>query len=520
MLIRREDFGNIEDLTKGSQKKVWFTCDSCNIGVLQAYSTYLKQKYGKFCRVCRNKHTMNLPDVKNKMSKKMKSQWKDQNYRKKMSISLSKGCKKAWDRDDGTRKKLVSENTSKGLKKKWNDKEFYEYQVKIQKKSQNLDKVKNKKSKKVKELWKNEEYRKRQIESKKGKGAYNKYTIDFIRKEAEKSNTVVISQEYINAHSKIKFKCHKNHIYEMKWNGFQQGHRCPKCSNHISKSEMEIKEYLKSLNINIIENNRSIIHPLELDIVIHSHKLAIEYCGLYWHSEENGKDKNYHLNKLKKCNQLGYSLIQIFEDEWINKQKIVKNRLKHILGLEKNKIYARKCLIRSINSKEARIFVENNHIQGYSGSHIKLGAFYNNELTAVMTFSKPSLAKGRKNNNDNIYEISRFCTNKNVIGIASKLLKYFQRNYKWKEIYSYADRRWSKGDLYEKIGMIFIKNTKPNYWYRKNNQYRYHRFHFRKSVLKNKLEIFDPNKSEYENMIDNGWNRIWDCGNSLYRIKN
>ena len=130
-----------------------------------------------------------------------------------------------------------------------------------------------------------------------------------------------------------------------------------------------------------------------------------------------------------------------------------------------------------------------------------------------------SLSKGRKNKNDGVFEISRFCTSTNVIGIASKLLKYFQRNYKWKEIYSYADRRWSEGKLYEKLGMDFVRNTKPNYWYRKNNQIRHHRFEFRKSILKDKLEIFDINKTEYENMLTNGWNRIWDCGHVLYKIE-
>ena len=59
--------------------------------------------------------------------------------------------------------------------------------------------------------------------------------------------------------------------------------------------------------------------------------IAIEYNGLRWHSEEFNKDKNYHLNKLIKCNEKGIRLIQIFEDEWIEKQEIVLKKIKHIL---------------------------------------------------------------------------------------------------------------------------------------------------------------------------------------------
>ena len=66
---------------------------------------------------------------------------------------------------------------------------------------------------------------------------------------------------------------------------------------------------------------------------------------------------------------------------------------------------------------------------------------------------------------DNIYELNRFATNCNVIGGFSKLLKYFQRNYKWHEIVSFADRRWSEGGVYEKSGFELEQINKPDYSY-------------------------------------------------------
>lgn len=519
MLIRREDFGDIEKLSRGSDKKIWFTCDVCGIGVLQTYSIYLRQKEGKFCKSCRQKHVMNKPERKLKAKLHMEKQWKDDSYRTNISKALSKGCKEAWKKDDGTRRKIVSKNTSKVLKEKWQDKEFYDYQVQIQRETHNTKEFIEKAKERGKKIWDNEELRKRQSERLKGHHPINKYDTKII-KEKLKNTSFTLLSEYKSAREYITLMCDKGHVFSTLWNTIQQGHDCPYCasSKGFSKAEKEISEYIKSLNIHIIENDRKTIKPLELDILIPSHKIAIEYCGLYHHSEKRLIDINYHLNKLELTNKAGYKLITIFEDEWLNKNDIVKNRLLHILNLSNEKIHARKCIIKEIDTKQTKDFINKHHIQGYQGSNIKLGAFHENKLVSIMTFSKPSLAKGRKNNNDNVYEISRFCTNCNIIGIASKFLKYFQKNYEWNEIFSYADRRWSEGNLYEKIGMKLIKNTKPNYWYFKCKK-RHHRFEFRKNVLKDKLENFDPDLTEYENMLNNGWCRIWDCGHKLFSIK-
>jgi len=133
MIIRREDNKPIEELTKCSHKKVWFTCDDCGIGVLQRYRTYIRQKHGYFCRSCRNKHTANRENVKKKQSLATKKLWKDVNYREKTSKSLSIACKKSWEKnqkrkerlsknnpmfDDKTRKK-VSEKTKKSNNYNW-----------------------------------------------------------------------------------------------------------------------------------------------------------------------------------------------------------------------------------------------------------------------------------------------------------------------------------------------------------------------------------------------------------------
>jgi hypothetical protein len=331
-----------------------------------------------------------------------------------------------------------------------------------------------------------------------------------------------IDKEFI-----YKFKCKKcEDTFEDHMDG--NGHpRCLKCNPliiiGISNAEKEISDYIKELigNDKVVENSRAIINGLELDIYIPHKNIAIEYDGLYWHGEKGGgKDKNYHLNKTKLCNEKGIKLIHIFEDEWMYKKDIVKNKLKYILCENTEKpIYARKCIIKEIN--DCSDFLNKNHIQGNCPASIKLGAFYKEELVGVITFGKRRVAMGKKSSMDGEYELLRFATSKKVTGIASKLLQYFIKNYIPTKIVTYADKRYSVGNLYEKIGFKKINESAPNYWYFKDGGTElWHRFNFRKDTLSKKLSNFDANLSEWENMKNNGYDRIWDCGNIVYEWLN
>lgn len=398
-----------------------------------------------------------------------------------------------------------------------------------------------------------------------------KKRIDFLKREFEKENYILLDSEYKNVHSDLNFICpndHKDKIswnlwrrcsrcptcagkridtkyakdsfyidgyvllskYEksnkylyyicpnghkgrMRWYNWKAGKRCPKCAKQQSKNEAEISNFLQKY-VNVIERDRTLIAPYELDIVIPDQNIAIEYCGLYWHSELAGKDRNYHLNKLKLCNNKGYKLITIFEDEFIKNKNIVFSRIVNMLGANQSKkVYARNCIIKEISISEAKSFCIENHLQGYVGSNIKLGAFYKNRLVSVMTFSKPNISKGHKKYLDLVWELSRFCSHKDirVVGIASKLLKHFKKNYRWDRIFSYADRRWSNGNLYKQLEFRFVGNTPPNYWYFKGMN-RLHRFALRKK------ENDFTDQTEWQLRQSQGWNRIWDCGNLKFEI--
>lgn len=302
--------------------------------------------------------------------------------------------------------------------------------------------------------------------------------------------------------------------------------RCYHCNPLIqsggqSQVEYELIQYIKQFSPSRIikVQNRKEIFPLELDIYLPESQIGIEFNGLYWHSETGGnKDRKYHLTKTEKCQNKNIRLIQIFEDEWNFKKQIVKSRLKHILGHVKYRLYGRKCQIREISAQCKNKFLNKYHIQGEDRSAINLGLFYRNRLVAIMTFSKLRKALGQLSKS-NQWELSRFCTISHfvVLGAANKLLNYFEKTYHPIKLITYSDCRWNTGNLYGKLGFIQSHQSSPNYWYLdKTYQKRYHRFNFRKDILKTKLPNFDPNLSEWKNMKNHKYDRIWDCGNLVF----
>ena len=328
-----------------------------------------------------------------------------------------------------------------------------------------------------------------------------------------------------------KFQCLKcKKIFE---DHIHQNHipSCPDCYNikyGTSMVEDEIASFIKEIlpNYKILTNVRDILDGKELDIYIPNKNIAIEINGLYWHSELSGKkSKTYHLEKTNICHNLGIDLIHIFDVEWALKKEIVMSRLKAILGVNINidRVYARNCEIKEISPTEKNKFLINFHLQGEDKSKYKLGLFHKNKLVSVMTFGRPRIALGNKKDKSNSYELSRFVSDSNVavVGGASKLLSYFIKNYNPTKIISYADRRWSKGNLYEKLGFKKVSDGTPNYWYTAPKRYGAplkHRFNFRKNVLKSKLSVFDENLTEWQNMQLNGYDRVWDCGSLKYEM--
>ena len=293
----------------------------------------------------------------------------------------------------------------------------------------------------------------------------------------------------------------------------------PLNSYSSSGKETTIFNFIKeNSEYDIIQSDRSILNGKEIDIYIPELKLGFEFNGLYWHSELY-KEKNYHLEKTKSCNDQGISLFHIWEDDWLYKQDIVKSMILNKLGRTENKIFARKCQIKEIgDNKLVRNFLNENHIQGFVGSKIKLGLFYNDELVSLMTFGNLRKSLGQKSQ-EGCYELLRFCNklNTTVVGGSSKLFKYFLKIFNVKDIISYSDLSRSNGNMYQQLGFKLSHNSAPNYYYIIDG-IRKHRFNFRKDKLIK--EGADPIKTEIQIMNERGFYRIFDCGMQKWNFTN
>ena len=293
----------------------------------------------------------------------------------------------------------------------------------------------------------------------------------------------------------------------------------PEQKDHTKNTTLEIfvKNILDKYHIDYECNNRVVLNGKELDIYIPSKKLAIECNGIYWHSSRNNKPQKYHYDKYILCKNLGIQLITIWEDQIYNYPDKIESIILNKCGVSSHKIYARKCIIRELSSKECKQFLNENHLQNNIYSSIKLGLYYNDELVSVMTFGKGRASLNNKSSNDS-YELYRFCNKLNtiVIGGASKLLKYFIKQYNPSIIVSFSANDISNGNLYDKLGFSKV-NENISYWYIDNNFKRLHRYNFSKHNLKSMG--FDTNDSEDIITKQLGLFKIYDSGQSKYILK-
>jgi len=483
----------IEHLTQGSHQIIDVKCDFCGEEKKLDYNSYWRNtKHLTVPYSCSEKCGLNKREVTNLEKYGVKNVFENTEIKEKIKQSHIKNI----GVDHPSKNIDIQKNAKNTNLEKYGDKNYRNVKKMIQ---TNLEKYG------VKNSFQSPE----SFQSKKNK---------IIEKYKDNGLIDIKDKKYI-------LKCDKDHLVELDKTIFHNRMilktiLCTECNPigdyHKSGMETEMYDFIKSVYVGKIEPNKKFSYQ-ELDVYLPNLNLAFEFNGVYWHNELN-KNNDYHFKKTEFCEDIGIKLIHIFEDNWIYDKDIVISRILNLLG-KSEKIMARKCEIKEItDNKLSKNFLEKNHLQGFVGSQIKIGLFYNEILVSLMTFGSKRKAMGQKSI-DGSYEMLRFCNklNINVIGGASRLFKYFIEHYKPKEVISYADRSWSSGDLYEKLGFKLIHKTKPNYYY-VIGQKRYHRFNFRKDKLIK--EGADPNKTEHEIMLEKGIYRIYDSGNLKYSFIN
>lgn len=388
----------------------------------------------------------------------------------------------------------------------------------------------------------------------------NKYGVDHIMKNKSFCKNFILKREENNFNKNNVYHFSQNHLTNVKdlnkefiEKRFIDKDYYLDIDNYCKYFNFTINTayvYLRNLNIEykrknliekeinllfnniFIERDRKLLNGLELDLL--NDKIAIEYNGLMYHSfgmskinhfnnvllenkeyMNNYKHKERHLMKTNLCEEKNIKLFHIFENEWLNstKKEIWISMINNSLNNNNSKIFARKCIIKELKSKNVYDFLETNHIQGFINSSINIGLYYNDKLVSLMTFGKS------RDNKNYEYELYRFCNilNTNVVGAFSKILNYFEKKYKPKSIISYGNRRWTNtfNNVYNKNNFELINITTPNYFYFKGMKFE-SRKSFQKHRLKEKLDIYDTNLNSNTNIYLNGYRKIYDSGNLVY----
>lgn len=275
-----------------------------------------------------------------------------------------------------------------------------------------------------------------------------------------------------------------------------------------SSYEIKISEILNELNIPHELNDRKILSGKEIDIYIPEKSIGIEINGVYWHQDNDGKKKNYHLDKTVACENANIRLMHITDKEIDTKYDIVKSIIYSSVGKSKI-VYARKCIVKAIDSKTFSNFVNENHMQGSIHSSIKYGLFHDNELVSVMGFAKSRFSKKHE------FELTRFCNLKftNVVGGASKLFKHFLDVINADTVISYCDRRLFTGKVYENIGMTFSHNSPPNYIWINSSGTTYSRYQTQVHMLN------ETGMKEDDIMKSRGFMKLYDSGQKVFTYK-
>jgi len=322
-----------------------------------------------------------------------------------------------------------------------------------------------------------------------------------------------------------QWRCANGHEFTMTPQKVQSGQWCVACSGHNrSRPQEELRDFLKDLvgEVDVLYNDRTIIHPRELDIVVPTRKIAVEFHGLHWHGEWLDPENRFKTTKKHAdVAALGMRLVTVFEDEWLVRRHAVEAYFRGILG-SKDRVGARSCSL-DLGALDHAAFVERWHLQG-AARGVSYGLRQGGELVAVAVFARPNASHG-STVGTGVWELARYCVGPtSVTGGLSRLIAAFKREHPDAErLVSYSDNRWSVGGVYRACGFQETGTTTRSYWYFKKNSRgpRFHRFTFNKQKLLASLPNCteaDVSKTEWQLAQEQGWDRIWDAGTTRWDL--
>lgn len=345
-------------------------------------------------------------------------------------------------------------------------------------------------------------------------GVDNVFKSEEFREKAQETNMKKYGVRFASQSPEILERIKEANLEKYGVEYFCQHERCSEANgSRISKTNKKFQEFLNENNIEselefIIENYGYDLKVGDTLVEIDPYFTHNSTVGPYF-GEKRRKPKasDYHLSKSIFAKENGYNCIHVFDwDDW---NKVIS------LLQPKSTVYARNCEVKKIDRKIADEFLGSYHLQGSTKSlQHAYGLYYKDELIEVMTFGKPRYNKNYE------YELLRLCTKigYSIVGGASKILKFFEKQIKPSSIISYCDLSKFNGDVYEKLGFKLESQTQPvKHWYNPKT-----RRHITDNLLRQRgfdqlhNANFGKGTSNEELMIEHGYVEIYDCGQLVF----
>ena len=330
---------------------------------------------------------------------------------------------------------------------------------------------------------------------------------------------------YTNANAPATFRCtlHALEIDALPHNTSRGANPCPRCNHMKSAGEQRVADYLSTFT-KVVQRDRTLLKPKELDIYLPEHKLAVEYSGMFWHSHGDASaekaDKLKHFQKYQDCAAQGVRLLTIFESEWEESEPALRRLLRNAVGKGRGKLMARKCALKKVPTPEARVFYDRYHPQGGAGGGEHYGLYWKDKLVACMRFAFGNNDRGASAKKP-VWTLGRYATRVTVAGAASRLFKAFVDEHEPIEVKSFSDNRYFSGDMYARLGFTLEEEVVPDYQVWSPKKGTKPKPHYQRRALPKRLlehgmdDAFNPatdQRTEAEMTYLMGCRRIYDCG--------
>ncbi len=126
--------------------------------------------------------------------------------------------------------------------------------------------------------------------------------------------------EYKNIDTKVILRCPERHEWNTTPHSFKTNNRCPHCAGSTGQRKLQSMLEIRDLG-SMVYNNRTILNGLELDIYYPELNIAIEYQGNYWHNKPDAIERDKRKRKL--CEEKGIKLIEVWDNDFMKDPDLI-----------------------------------------------------------------------------------------------------------------------------------------------------------------------------------------------------